>query len=78
MESRERLANPAISRDAPAESSSTAMVVFSYSNPFHDAIRSQSRLFTLFGKNLTIEQRWKEGGELVENLSTLRSEISAV
>jgi predicted nicotinamide N-methyase len=43
--------------DSPGDSN--ALVVFSYANPFHDALRSDSRRFTLCDVDVVIRQAWK-------------------
>ncbi len=38
------------------------LVVFSLASPFHDNLKSEERLFSFFGKVITLSQQWREGG----------------
>lgn len=48
--------------DPRAASNSNALVAFSYRNPFHDALRDETRWFPLAGRRVQIAQRWRADG----------------
>lgn len=39
------------------------VVVFSYSSSFHDKLQFDKRIFTINGKDLTMNQKWKGDGK---------------
>jgi hypothetical protein len=42
---------------------STALVLFSYSSPYADALQAESRLFTFFDRTIVMQQQWEKGGQ---------------
>ena len=46
-----------------SSSSSTALVPFSYSSPFADSLQAESRLFSLCGSEVVMQQQWQSGGQ---------------
>ena len=40
----------------------TDLVVFSHASPFTDLLKAEKRLFTFFGKDICMTQKWACGG----------------
>ncbi|ETI48961.1 hypothetical protein F441_07077 [Phytophthora nicotianae CJ01A1] len=48
--------------EAPPPSAASALVPFSFRNPFHDALRDATRWFPIAGKRIRIDQAWQSDG----------------
>ncbi|RLN87649.1 hypothetical protein BBJ28_00001127 [Nothophytophthora sp. Chile5] len=62
MEGYSASSRPQQTASAPPVPSASALVPFSFRNPFHDALRDATRWFPIAGKRIRIDQAWQSDG----------------